>query len=114
MYRRNHLAALLLAREIADLTNERITVFNGDGRTGAKLLAALDFPKNRLRVAGSAIVLSRLSARSQPHKIVLQLDTALFRQVAGDALLCGCRASVEMVPLIGCVCGDMRIRPGDF
>jgi hypothetical protein len=47
---RNHLAALLLARQVGELTNEQVTVFNGDGRAGAKLLATLDFRPTRWRV----------------------------------------------------------------
>src|SRR5262249_3861242 len=47
---RNHLAALLLAREICVATEEPVTVFNLDGRKEAKLLAALEFPSGKLRI----------------------------------------------------------------
>jgi hypothetical protein len=86
---RNHLAALLLARQIAELTNEQVTVFNGDGRAGAKLLAALDFRPKRLRVIDRRLSYADYLREVSRHKIVLQLDTSFVPgQVAGDALLC--------------------------
>jgi hypothetical protein len=86
---RNHLAALLLAREISAITHERVTVFNGDGRAGVKLLAALDFPAGRLRVIDRRLSYADYLREVSRHKIVLQLDTSFVPgQVAGDALLC--------------------------
>jgi hypothetical protein len=86
---RNHLASLITARELSALTNERVTVFNGDGRSGAKLLAALDFPAGRLRVIDRRLAYADYLRELSRHKIVLQLDTSFVPgQVAGDALLC--------------------------
>lgn len=92
---RNHSAALLAARRISDLTNERVTVYDFAGRTGARLLAELGFDRDRLEVLTrhtSYVDYLRVVAR---HRIVFQLDTSFVPgQVAGDALLCG-------VPCVG-------------
>ncbi len=85
---RNHLAALLLAREICNECGEPVTVFNLDGRKGTKLLNELQFPAGKLRVhekrQGYADYLREIAR----HKIVLQLDRSRVPgQVAGDALL---------------------------
>jgi hypothetical protein len=86
---RNHLAALLLARDLSALVQDPVTVFNGDGRTGAKLLAALDFPAGRLRVIDRHLAYADYLREVSRHKIVLQLDSSFVPgQVAGDALLC--------------------------
>jgi hypothetical protein len=86
---RNHLAALLIAREISGPAQAAVTVFNGDGRAGAKLLAALDFPANRLRVIDRRLAYADYLREVSRHKIVLQLDSSFVPgQVAGDALLC--------------------------
>jgi len=92
---RNHSAALLAARRISDLTNEKVTVYDFAGRTGARLLAELGFESDRLEVLTrrtSYVDYLRVVAR---HRIVFQLDTSFVPgQVAGDALLCG-------VPCVG-------------
>ncbi len=86
---RNHLAALLLARDLSARTKGRVTVFNGDGRSGAKLLAALEFPASRLRVIDRRLAYADYLREVSRHKIVLQLDSSFVPgQVAGDALLC--------------------------
>jgi hypothetical protein len=86
---RNHLAALLLARELSARTQERVTVFNGDGRSGAKLLSALDFPSGVLRVIDRRLAYPDYLRNVSRHKLVFQLDTSFVPgQVAGDALLC--------------------------
>ena len=86
---RNHLAALLLARELGETTNECVTVFNGDGRRGAKLLGMLNFRANRLRVLEKRLAYPDYLREVSRHRIVLQLDTSCVPgQVAGDALLC--------------------------
>ena len=85
---RNHLAALVLAREIGGQTNEQVTVF-GDGRRGAKLLNALNFPRQGLRVVDRRLSYADYLREVGRHKIVLQLDTSFVPgQVAGDGLLC--------------------------
>src|SRR5437899_1958368 len=86
---RNHLATLLLAREICGDTEESITVFNLDGRRGEKLLAELKFPSGKLLVHDKREPYGDYRRQMARHKIVLQLDRSRVPgQVAGDALLC--------------------------
>jgi hypothetical protein len=86
---RNHLSALLLAREICAASDEPVTVFNLDGRKGEKLLAALKFPPGKLRVHDKREPYPDYLREVAKHKIVLQLDRShVPGQVAGDALLC--------------------------
>ena len=86
---RNHLAALLLARELSKKMNEPVTVFNDDGRRGAKLLGTLNFGPNRLRVLENRLAYPDYLREVGRHRIVLQLDSSFVPgQVAGDALLC--------------------------
>jgi hypothetical protein len=85
---RNHLAALLLAREISVATDEPVTVFNLAGRKGSKLLTALEFPLSKLRVHDKHEPYAEYLREVAKHKIVLQLDRSRVPgQVAGDALL---------------------------
>lgn len=86
---RNHLSALLLAREICAASGEPVTVFNLDGRKGEKLLAELQFPPGKLRVHGKREPYADYLREVAKHKIVLQLDRShVPGQVAGDALMC--------------------------
>ncbi len=86
---RNHLATLLLARSLSERTNERVTVFNHDGRSGEKLLTALDFPAKRLNIIARKLHYPDYLREVGRHKLVLQLDASFVPgQVAGDALLC--------------------------
>jgi hypothetical protein len=85
---RNHLAALLLARELSDATGEAVTVFNLEGKKAARALAALNFPAGKLRVIGKRMRYLDYLREVARHKIVLQLDRSRVPgQVAGDALL---------------------------
>jgi hypothetical protein len=85
---RNHLATLLLAREICEASGESVTVFNLDGRNGAKLLEELKFPPGKLRVHDKREPYADYVREIAKHKIVLQLDRSRVPgQVAGDALL---------------------------
>jgi hypothetical protein len=85
---RNHLAALLLAREISVATDEPVTVFNLAGRKGLRLLTALEFPPSKLRVHDKHEPYAEYLREVAKHKIVLQLDRSRVPgQVAGDALL---------------------------
>ena len=97
---RNHLAALLVARQLCDATDEPVTVLNLDGYKGRRLLAELKIPEKKLHIIEkwkSYPDYLRLVAR---HRIVLQLDRShVPGQVAGDALLCR----------IPCVGGDGAI-----
>ncbi len=86
---RNHLAAMLLARSLSEQTNERVTVFSREGRSGGKLLAALGFPAKRLNIITRKLHYPDYLREVSRHKLVLQLDTSFVPgQVAGDALLC--------------------------
>jgi hypothetical protein len=86
---RNHLAALLVARELSAQTGENVTVFNLDGRKGARLLDGMGFPAGRLRTLDRKCRYPDYLRELARHKIVLQLDTSFVPgQVAGDALLC--------------------------
>jgi len=85
---RNHLAALLLAREICSESGDPVTVFNLDGRKGGKLLEELEFPPGKLRVHDKHESYQNYLREMAKHKIVLQLDRSRVPgQVAGDALL---------------------------
>src|SRR4029077_16457223 len=44
---RNHFAALLLARQLCEVTSERVTVVNLDRNGGRRLLAELRFPEGK-------------------------------------------------------------------
>jgi len=92
---RNHLAALLLARQLSAQAGENVTVFNFDGRKGARLLDGIGFPSGKLRTLDQKSSYPDYLRELAKHKIVLQLDTSFVPgQVAGDALLC-------RVPCIG-------------
>ncbi len=86
---RNHLAALLALRPLAESMWHPVTVFNTDGWQGRRLLAQLRYPDELLNVIeGRLPYLSylRLLAR---HRLVFQLDASgVPGQIAGDALLC--------------------------
>ncbi|MFN2621882.1 MAG: hypothetical protein ABR611_03465 [Chthoniobacterales bacterium] len=86
---RNHLAALMVARRLSESTGESVTVFDCDGRRGARLLSEIGFPAGKLRVLNKKLAYPDYLREIARHKIVLQLDTSFVPgQVAGDALLC--------------------------
>lgn len=86
---RNHLAALLVARHLSAQTGENVTVFNLDGRKGARLLEGIGFASGKLRTLNRKRSYPDYLREVARHKIVLQLDTSFVPgQVAGDALLC--------------------------
>jgi len=86
---RNHLAALLVARRLSESTGEHVTVFDYEGRKGARLLSELGFAAGKLRVLNKKLAYPDYLREMARHKIVLQLDTSFVPgQVAGDALLC--------------------------
>jgi len=90
---RNHLAALLLARRIGRETSAPVTVFNFDGRKGARLLTEIGI--DNLRVLDRQLTYPDYLREMARHKIVLQLDSSFVPgQVAGDALL-------SRVPCVG-------------
>jgi hypothetical protein len=85
---RNHLAALLVARELSEATGAEVTVFNFDRGQGARLLTSLGFPPGKLRILDRKLTYPDYLRELARHRIVLQLDTSFVPgQVAGDALL---------------------------
>jgi hypothetical protein len=94
------LAALLVARQICEVTGEPVTVVNLDGHKGRRLLEELNFPKGKLRLIERWKSYPDYLREVAQHKIALQLDRShVPGQVAGDALLCR----------IPCVGGDGAI-----
>ena len=86
---RNHLAALLAIKQMAESMMEPVTVFNGDGWRGRRLLARLGFTDGQLCVVEKRLSYPRYLRLLAKHKLVWQLDaSAVPGQVAGDALLC--------------------------
>jgi hypothetical protein len=86
---RNHFAALLAARDICRATDEPVTVFNLDGRKGARILGELKFPAGKLKIIERSKPYPDYLREVAKHKIVWQLDRSRVPgQVAGDALLC--------------------------
>ena len=97
---RNHLAALLVARQLSETTGEPATVVNLDGYKGRRLLGQLSFPEGKLRLIEKHKPYRDYLGDVARHKIVLQLDRShVPGQIAGDALLCR----------IPCVGGDGAI-----
>ena len=85
---RNHLAALLTIKNLAEPMMEPVTVFNTDGWRGRRLLARLGFAEGLLRVEEKTLPYPRYLRLVSQHKLVWQLDgSAVPGQVAGDALL---------------------------
>jgi hypothetical protein len=86
---RNHLAALMVARQLCEATGESVTVVNLDGYKGRRSLGELQFPKGKLRLIEKWKAYPDYLRDVARHKIVLQLDRShVPGQVAGDALLC--------------------------
>ena len=86
---RNHLAALLAIRQIAEPMQEHVTVFNGDGWRGRRMLDRLQFSDGLLRVVERRLPYPQYLRVMATHRLVWQLDaSAVPGQVAGDALLC--------------------------
>ncbi|MEA3212205.1 MAG: hypothetical protein QOE70_5262 [Chthoniobacter sp.] len=86
---RNHLAALLSIKQLAEPMQEPVTVFNVDGWRGRRLLDRLRYAEGQLRVVEGRLPYPRYLRVLARHKLVFQLDaSAVPGQVAGDALLC--------------------------
>lgn len=85
---RNHLAALLALRPLAEAMHEPVTVFNVDGWRGRRMLQALKYPEGLLRVVEGLRPYPAYLRILSRHKLVFQLDASgVPGQVAGDALL---------------------------
>ena len=86
---RNHLAALLTIKTLAESMLEPVTVFNGDGWRGRRMLDRLGFTEGQLHVIEKRLPYPQYLRLVAQHKLVWQLDaSAVPGQVAGDALLC--------------------------
>src|SRR3989454_9266345 len=70
---RNHLATLLLARELSEATGESVTVFNLDVRKGKRLFSELSFSPGKLRLIEKHKSYPDYLREVAKHKIVLQL-----------------------------------------
>src|SRR6476660_6259773 len=79
----------MVARRVSESTGESVTLFDYDGRRGARLLSEMGFRAGKLRVLNKKLAYPDYLREIARHKIVLQLDTSFVPgQVAGDALLC--------------------------
>src|SRR5437899_2572755 len=86
---RNHFAALLVARQLREVTGEPVTVVNLDGYKARRLLWELKFPEGKFHIIEEKKPFPDYLREVARHKIVLQLDRSRVPgQVAGDALLC--------------------------
>ena len=86
---RNHLGALLVARHLSEQTGQPVTVYNFDGRSGQRLLDAVGFAPDKLRIRDRQLAYPDYLREIAAHRIVLQLDASFVPgQVAGDASLC--------------------------
>src|SRR5919197_2854276 len=110
---RNHLAALLVARQLCEATGEPVTVVNLDGHKARRFLAELKFPEGKLHVIEKWKSYPDYLRELAQHKIVLQLDRShVPGQVAGDALLCripcvGGDGAIERIAFSK-ICGEGR------
>jgi hypothetical protein len=110
---RNHFAALLVARQLCEATDESVSVVNLGGHKGRRLLAELRFPKGQLRLLEKWKSYPDYVRDVAQHKIVFQLDGShVPGQVAGDALLCrvacvGGNGAIERIAFPK-TCGDGR------
>ena len=86
---RNHLAALLCIRQLSEPMQEPVTVFNGDGWRGRRMLERLRFTEGLFRVVEGKLAHPRYLRLMSRHRLVFQLDGgAGMGRIAGDALLC--------------------------
>jgi hypothetical protein len=85
---RNHLAALLLIKRLAEGMGEPVTVFNFDGWRGRRMLRKLGYADGILRVIEERLPYPKWLRAVSKHRFVFQLDSSTVPgQVAGDALL---------------------------
>jgi len=85
---RNHLAALLLIKRLAEGMGEPVTVFNFDGWRGRRILGKLDYSDGMLRIIEERLPYAKWLRAVAKHRFVFQLDSSTVPgQVAGDALL---------------------------
>jgi hypothetical protein len=110
---RNHFAAVLVGRQLCEVTGEPVTIVDLDGHKGRRLLDKLRFPKGKLRLIEKWKSYPDYLRDVARHKIVWQLDRShVPGQVAGDALLCrmpclGGDGAIERIAFPK-TCGDGR------
>ncbi len=86
---RNHLAALLAIKQLAEAMSEPVTIFNEDGWRGRRMLSRIGFADGLLRIVEKRLPYPQYLRLMAKHKLVWQLDASgVPGQVAGDALLC--------------------------
>lgn len=85
---RNHLAALMQIKMIAEGMGEPVTVFNLDGWRGRRMLNAIGYQPGSLRVVEQQLPYPKYLRAIAKHRFVFQLDASTVPgQVAGDCLL---------------------------
>jgi hypothetical protein len=85
---RNHLAALMLIKRLAEGMGEPVTVFNFEGWRGRRILRKLGYAEGMLRVIEERLRFPKWLRAVAKHRFVWQLDASTVPgQVAGDALL---------------------------
>jgi hypothetical protein len=85
---RNHLAALLLIKRLAEGMGEPVTVFNFEGWRGRRILSRLGYAEGMLKVIEHRLPYPQWLRAVAKHRFVFQLDSSTVPgQVAGDALL---------------------------
>jgi hypothetical protein len=86
---RNHLAALLTVRPLAEAMGEPVTVVNYGGWGDRRLLNQTRYSEGMLKIVEGRMPYAKYLQLVASHKLVFQLDSsAVPGQVAGDALLC--------------------------
>jgi hypothetical protein len=85
---RNHLAALLLIKRLAEGLGEPVTVFHFDGWRGRRILRKLGYADGLLKVIEHRLPYTKWLRAVAKHRFVFQLDASTVPgQIAGDALL---------------------------
>lgn len=85
---RNHFAALLIIRRLAEGLGEPVTVFNLDGWKGRRRFRQVGYEGSSLRVVEQRLPYPQYLRVVAKHRFVFQLDASTVPgQVAGDALL---------------------------
>jgi hypothetical protein len=102
---RNHVAALLSARRVAEATGEPVTLVRGGRRYNRRMAEQVErhWPAGLLRVIEGPLPALQFVRLMAGHKLVFQFDQAgAAGQVAGEALLC-------RIPCVGGYGGIERV-----
>jgi hypothetical protein len=104
-YYRNHVAALMSLRRVAEATGEPVTLIRGGRRYDRRMADQVrrHWPAGLLRIIDGPLPALRFVRLMATHKLVFQLDQAgAAGQVAGEALLC-------RIPCVGGYGGIERV-----